>query len=138
MNGRADAIFFTDAAQWRAWLEANQGDATWLVAAFSSHSSAPIILATDDDLANLEVALDARRINPGIRVVLRMFDQNMADKIRDGFNIYTAMSQSAISAPAFATAALDRAIVNSFMVNDALIVMQRWIVRGIVAGALKG
>jgi len=88
-----------------------------------------IILATDDDLANLEVALDARRINPGIRVVLRMFDQNMADKIRDGFNIYTAMSQSAISAPAFATAALDRAIVNSFMVNDALIVMQRWIVR---------
>lgn len=88
-----------------------------------------IILATDDDLANLEVALDARRINPEIRVVLRMFDQNMADKIRDGFNIYTAMSQSAMSAPAFATAALDRAIVSSFMVNDRLIVMQRWSVR---------
>ena len=28
MNGRADAIFFTDAAQWRAWLEANHDSAT--------------------------------------------------------------------------------------------------------------
>jgi len=99
-----------------------------------------IILATDDDLANLEVALDARRMAPKISVVLRMFDQNMADKIRDGFNIYTAMSQSAISAPAFATAALDPAVVNSFMVNDRLIVMQRWLVQpgGPLAGRSVG
>jgi len=87
-----------------------------------------IILATDDDLANLEVALDAQRIAPGIRVVLRMFDQNMADKIRAGFNIYTAMSQSAMSAPAFATAAIDPSILTSFLVDDRLIVMQRWVV----------
>ena len=60
-----------------------------------------IILATNHDLVNLEIALDARRINPQIRVVLRMFDQNMADKIREGFNIQVAMSQSALSAPAF-------------------------------------
>ncbi len=36
-----------------AWLEANQGDATWLVAAFSSHSSAPIILATDEPVMTI-------------------------------------------------------------------------------------
>ena len=36
-----------------AWLEANQGDATWLVAAFSSHSSAPIILATDQPVMTI-------------------------------------------------------------------------------------
>lgn len=88
-----------------------------------------IILASNDDLANLEIALDARKIRPGIRVVLRMFDQNMADKIREGFNIHIAMSQSAISAPAFATAAIDKSIVNSFVIDNRLIVMQRWAVQ---------
>ena len=88
-----------------------------------------IVLATTDDLANLEIALDARRINPRIRVVLRMFDQNMADKIRDGFNIHIAMSQSAISAPSFAMSAIQPSIVNSFVVGDRLIVVQRWRVR---------
>lgn len=87
-----------------------------------------IVLAADDDLANLETALDARKINPKIRVVMRMFDQNMADKIRDGFNIHIAMSQSALSAPAFATAAAHGMIVNSFVVGNELVVVQRWAV----------
>ncbi|MCP4250357.1 MAG: hypothetical protein GY778_25215 [bacterium] len=88
-----------------------------------------IILSTNDDLANLEIALDARKIRPGIRVVMRMFDQNMADKIRDGFNIHIAMSQSAISAPAFATAAIEPSIVSSLVLGDRVVVMQRWQVR---------
>ena len=85
-----------------------------------------IILATNYDLVNLEVALDARHINPRIRVVMRMFDQNMADKICEGFDIQVAMSQSALSAPAFVTAALDGAIVNSLVIGDQLVVVERW------------
>lgn len=85
-----------------------------------------IVLATDDDLANLEIALDARKLSHDIRVVLRMFDQNMADKIREGFNIHIAMSQSAISAPAFAVAAIESSIVGSFVVGEQLVVMQNW------------
>lgn len=95
-----------------------------------------IVLASNDDLGNLEIALDARRIKPDIRVILRMFDQNMADKIREGFNIHIAMSQSATSAPRFAMAAIDPSIVNSFVVGDQLIVMYQWEVhRG---GPLEG
>jgi len=89
-------------------------------------SARSVIVATNDDLANLEIALDARRLKPGIRLVVRMFDQNLADKIRDGFNIQTAMSQSAMSAPAFAMSALDAAIVSSTVVGDELVVMRRW------------
>lgn len=89
-----------------------------------------IVVATSDDLTNLECALDARRINPAIRVVLRMFDQNMADKVGEGFNIRMAMSQSAISAPTFATCAVAPATVNSFVLGDQLVAMQRWLVRG--------
>lgn len=88
-----------------------------------------VVLATDDDMANLEAALDARRIAPDVRVVVRMFDQNIADKVRDGFNIHLAMSQSAISAPTFATCALAPATINSFIVGDELLAMQRWLVR---------
>jgi voltage-gated potassium channel len=88
-----------------------------------------IVCAMDDDMANLEVALDARRFAPHIRVVLRMFDQNIADKLKEGLSIHTAVSQSAISAPVFAMAAVDPTIVNTQVVNDRLIIMQRWYVR---------
>ena len=88
-----------------------------------------IVCAMDDDMANLEVALDARRFAPHIRVVLRMFDQNIADKLKEGLSIHTAVSQSAISAPVFAMAAVDPTIVNTQVVNNRLIIMQRWYVR---------
>lgn len=84
-----------------------------------------IVVATDDDLTNLEVALDARRLNPTIRVVLRMFDPNMADKVRDGFQIRAVMSSSDLSAPAFAAAALERNIVASTIIDGVLVVTQR-------------
>lgn len=95
-----------------------------------------IVLATDDDLANLEVALDARAVNPDICVVMRMFDQNMADKIRGGFNIHLAMSQSAIAAPAFAASAVEPSIVASMILGETLVVSQRWTVRA--GGPLHG
>ncbi len=103
-------------------------------------SARSVVIAMDDDLANLEVALDSRRLRPGIGVVLRMFDQNMADKIREGFDIHLAMSQSAQSAPAFATAAIDPSIVSSFSVDDELVVMQQWSARegGPLAGKTVG
>jgi len=87
-----------------------------------------IIVATDDDLANLEISLDARRLRPGIRVVLRMFDQTMADKIAEGFDIHLAISTAAIAAPNFAMASIDPTIVSSFVLDGRLIVMLRWTV----------
>ncbi|HEX9922970.1 MAG TPA: NAD-binding protein [Anaerolineae bacterium] len=64
-----------------------------------------IVPCTNDDLINLSVALEARRLVPDIKVVLRMFDTQMADNIRTGFGIHTAFSIPELSAPAFAAAA---------------------------------
>lgn len=97
----------------------------WLVDA-NLKDARSIVIATDDDLANLEIALDARRINPRVHVVMRMFDPDMADKVREGFQIQTALSASAIAAPAFATAALERSIESSVVVDDEIVVTQRW------------
>jgi len=58
-----------------------------------------VVLATGDDLGNVEVALDARRFNPGIKVVLRMFDQRIADKFEDAGIIDEAFSSAALAAP---------------------------------------
>lgn len=82
-----------------------------------------IIVATDNDLANLEMALDARKLNPNIRVVMRMFDQELASKIRDAFDIELAFSTSALAAPLFATSSSDASIINSFYIDDKLLVV---------------
>lgn len=82
-----------------------------------------IIAATGNDLANLEIALSARTIQPDIRVVLRMFDANLAGKIRTGFGIKTTFSTAALAAPAFAMAAVDPTVVGSFYVGDDLVLI---------------
>jgi Trk K+ transport system NAD-binding subunit len=79
-----------------------------------------LIAATNDDLANLEAALNARTARPGIRIILRMFDQNLANKVRDGFGIETAFSTSALAAPAFAMASLHPSVRGSFFVGEDL------------------
>ncbi len=73
-----------------------------------------IIAVTDNDLANLEAALNARELCPGMRVVIRMFDQRLAKKIEKSLGINCAFSASALSAPVFAQAALSGNILASF------------------------
>jgi hypothetical protein len=65
-----------------------------------------IVIATNDDMANLEVALDARRLNPKIRIVMRLFDQQMADKFKEAALIDEAFSPAALAAPIVADLAL--------------------------------
>lgn len=72
-----------------------------------------VICASNDDLANVEIALTARQIRPGIRVIVRMFDAGLAEKFGAAFDMET-FSTTAISAPVFAAAALDRHILHSF------------------------
>jgi voltage-gated potassium channel len=79
-----------------------------------------IIPCTEDDLTNLEIALVARELQPGIHVVLRMFDHDMAQKVARGFDISTAFSTSALAAPAFAGAAARADITHAFYVADQL------------------
>jgi Trk K+ transport system NAD-binding subunit len=80
-----------------------------------------IIPCTDDELANLDIALDAREINPEIKVVMRMFDPDLARRIERGFGIHTAFSTSALAAPIFAAASMRFNVKHSFYVGDTLL-----------------
>jgi voltage-gated potassium channel len=81
-----------------------------------------IVCATDDDLANLNIALDARKMNPNIRVVIRLFDDDLVAKVRDTFKA-EALSSSSLAAPAMALAALDPRIIHSFRIGSHLMVV---------------
>src|SRR5262245_28660467 len=69
------------------------------------HASA-VVVATNDDMGNLEVALDSRRLNPSIRVLVRFFDHNIATKIQGAFGLDEAFSSEGLAAPVIVDHAL--------------------------------
>ena len=81
-----------------------------LVDAGVPHARA-IIIATNDDLANLEVALDSRRLNPRIRILMRLFNQQLAPKLTSTFGLDAAFSSSALAAPTVAAMALGAHVI---------------------------
>jgi voltage-gated potassium channel len=80
-----------------------------------------IIPCTNDELANLDIALDARELNPQIKVVMRMFDAELAARVEKGFGIHTAYSVSALAAPTIAAASMRVSVRSSFYVGDRLL-----------------
>lgn len=75
-----------------------------------------IILATSDDLANLDAGLTARDLNPDVRVVLRLFDESLAEKVRGAFAM-PAISTAKVAAPAFVAAATGRKVYQDFQLD---------------------
>jgi Trk K+ transport system NAD-binding subunit len=80
-----------------------------------------IVVCTSNELTNLDVALDARELKPGIKVVLRMFDAKLAANVSKAFNIQTVFSVSALAAPAFAAAATKARVDYSFRLEGQLL-----------------
>lgn len=79
-----------------------------------------VIACTDNDLVNLEVAIDVRAINPKIRLVMRFFEQSMAQKLGKAFAVDSTFSTSALAAPLFAAAALDDQVLGAYRLGDAV------------------
>lgn len=92
-------------------LDARQEESLLTAGIAHAHT---LIIATNDDLGNVEIALDGRRLNPKVRVVLRMFDDTIAGKLADAFHLDVAFSSAAVAAPIVAASVLDLEIVGSF------------------------
>ena len=60
-----------------------------------------VIAITDDDFTNLEIGLNARSFNPTIKLVLRIFDEKMGEKIKENLDIQFSLSMSALADDAF-------------------------------------
>ncbi len=77
-----------------------------------------IMPITDDDLINLTVATAARSVRPDVRVVLRTFEDRLAENLQQGFDINRAYSTSALAAPAFAAAATHAPVDYAFAYGE--------------------
>jgi len=73
-----------------------------------------VLCVTNDDMVNLETALNAREYNPDIKIIIRMFDQKLAKKVQKSLGIHGVYSSSARSGRLFAQAAISENIIDSF------------------------
>ena len=83
-----------------------------------------IILASQDDAMNLQIALKARSLNPKIQVVIRIFDEDFAYSLREQFG-FTALSATEMAAPVFAAAASGADVTNPISVEGQQLSLAR-------------
>lgn len=80
-----------------------------------------VIPCTDDELTNLDIALDAQELNPNAKVVMRLFDPDLAQRIEKSLGIHNAYSVSALAAPVFAAATMRVDVRASFYLDENLL-----------------
>jgi Trk K+ transport system NAD-binding subunit len=85
-----------------------------------------VVLATSDDIMNLQIAIHARAVNPRVRTIVRLFDDDFSREVVDAFGITSAFSASALAAPTFAAAAADIDVVQSVTLNNRVLNLSRF------------
>jgi len=83
-----------------------------------------IILASQHDAMNLQIALKARTLNPKIQVVIRIFDADFANSLQEQFG-FIALSATEMAAPVFAAAAAGADVTNPISVEGQLLGLAR-------------
>ena len=83
-----------------------------------------IILASQNDAMNLQIALKARSLNPGIQVVIRIFDEDFAHALQAQFG-FTALSATEMAAPVFAAAAAGADVTNPISIEGQQLSLAR-------------
>ncbi|MBJ7331122.1 MAG: potassium channel family protein [Solirubrobacteraceae bacterium] len=77
-----------------------------------------LMALTTDDLANLQCALKARELNPDLRVVLRCFDQQLAERLDKTIEMDLTRSVADLAAPPFAAALLGRSLAEALPISN--------------------
>lgn len=107
---------------------ANANSAETLRAASLDTCRALVVVSTDD-VTNLETALLGRALyragEPGrqLRVVLRLFDEAFAGRIKNAFSIEHSRSVSSLSAPAFAAAMAGREVIDTISIARRVLLL---------------
>ncbi|HEY5728741.1 MAG TPA: NAD-binding protein [Anaerolineales bacterium] len=83
-----------------------------------------VILATQNDAMNLQIALKARGLNPNIEVVIRIFDEDFAHELHDQFG-FNALSATEMAAPVFAAAAAGANVTNPISIEGQQLSLAR-------------
>lgn len=82
-----------------------------------------LLVATDDDAANLATALRARAIRPDLRIAVRLFDPDLAVRLEAAFGGFESRSIHGLAAPAFAAAALGLTVLVTIPVGTSRVLI---------------
>lgn len=77
-----------------------------------------LVLASNDDSLNLAILTQARTINPHIRIINRLFNQTLGERLDRVLPHHVSMSVSALAAPIFAFAALGNEAIGHLQLFD--------------------
>lgn len=83
-----------------------------------------IILASQNDAMNLQIALKARSLNSDIQVVIRIFDEDFAHSLQEQFG-FIALSATEMAAPVFAAAAAGADVTNPISIEGQQLSLAR-------------
>lgn len=70
-----------------------------------------LVLASNDDALNLAILTQAKILNPRIRIINRLFNSSLGDRLDQTLSDHVSLSVSALAAPVFAFAALGNAAI---------------------------
>ncbi len=87
-----------------------------------------IILASQNDAMNLQIALKARSLNPDVQVVIRIFDEEFAHSLQQQFG-FIALSATEMAAPVFAAAAAGADVTNPISIEGQQLSLARLAIR---------
>lgn len=77
-----------------------------------------VLILTSDDLLNISTALMVRSLNKEVRIVLRMFNQNLMTRLGKAVHNVFALSTSLLTAPVVAMAALTGQSLGTYRLNE--------------------
>jgi Trk K+ transport system NAD-binding subunit len=77
-----------------------------------------VLLATQEERANLEAALTARVLNPRVRLVMRSGKQNLNDLMEQQLQNFVAFEPTQLAAPAFALEAFGEELLGYFQIGE--------------------
>ncbi|HEX4359235.1 MAG TPA: NAD-binding protein [Pseudonocardia sp.] len=86
-------------------------------------SSRALVAATNNDVTNLEAALHGRAMRGNLRIVLRLFDDDLAERVQRSFSIQISRSVSFLAAPAFAAAMLHHQVLATIPVGRRVLLI---------------
>lgn len=84
-----------------------------------------IVVLTDNDLVNIEVGMMVKEIKPSLRIVIRLFNPELAEFVEKNTGI-RSFSTSSLAAPAFASAVFSDNIIHALDIDGTEANMARY------------
>jgi Trk K+ transport system NAD-binding subunit len=92
-----------------------------------------VVSVTNSDIVNLETALNARALAESPRIVVRLYDDDLAERVQATIGGTVSRSTSYLAAPAFAAAVLDHQVLRTIAVGRHVLLMAE-----VMAGSIAG